>query len=231
MDNMRVDHPALRFREVRAASVELKTVREIPIPPSSQQYLDMDLLNWLGALFCFQKDNVWNQQEHIILLLVNSQMRLQLPPDDIALLEDNVVRKLIKKILIKYDNWCAYLAQKSNVWISDNKRANIDERRELLYISLYLLIWGEVSNSSFMLECLSYIFHHMDMDLNRILEDNLDESTRYPSYVTTQFGMQMKRVEMYGLGNSTEVADHVGTKKKSQYCGWSSPGFSFETGL
>lgn len=37
-----------------------------------------------------------------------------------------------------------------------------DERRQqlqLLYISLYLLIWGEASNIRFMPECLCYIFH------------------------------------------------------------------------
>jgi hypothetical protein len=39
-----------------------------------------------------------------------------------------------------------------------------------------------------------------------------------------------KGVEIYGLGNWAEVADHVGTKKKS-HCGWSSLGFSFETEL
>jgi len=175
--NMLADHPALRFPEVRAAADALKTIGGLRIPPYAQQDSGMDLLDWLGVFFGFQKDNVRNQREHLILLLANSQMRLQPPPDDIARLEGKVVRKLRKKILKNYDSWCAYLARKSNVWISDRRRASIDERRELMYISLYLLIWGEAANLRFLPECLSYIFHHMAMELNRILEDYLDETT------------------------------------------------------
>jgi callose synthase len=179
--NMLADHPALRFPEVRAAADALKTIGGLRIPPYAQQDPGMDLLDWLGVFFGFQKDNVRNQREHLILLLANSQMRLQPPPDDIARLEGKVVRKLRKKILKNYDSWCAYLARKSNVWISDRRRDSIDERRELLYISLYLLIWGEAANLRFLPECLSYIFHHMAMELNRILEDYLDETTGQPS--------------------------------------------------
>ena len=35
------------------------------------------------------------------------------------------------------------------------------QQLELLYICLYLLIWGEASNVRFMPECLCYIFHHV----------------------------------------------------------------------
>lgn len=60
-------------------------------------------------------------------------------------------------------------------------RASKDERMELLYISLYLLIRGEATNLKFLLECMNYIFHHMVMELNMILEDNLDENTWQPA--------------------------------------------------
>lgn len=36
---------------------------------------------------------------------------------------------------------------------------------ELIYIALYLLIWGEASNIRFMPECLCYIFHHVSFPL------------------------------------------------------------------
>ena len=35
------------------------------------------------------------------------------------------------------------------------------QQRKLLYMGLYLLIWGEAANLRFMPECLSYIYHHV----------------------------------------------------------------------
>ncbi|KAK3404710.1 hypothetical protein EUGRSUZ_K01028 [Eucalyptus grandis] len=70
--------------------------------------------------------------------------------------------------------------EKSNVWISDRRPSSPDPRRELLYVSLYLLIWGEAANLRFMPECICYIFHNMAMELNKILEDYIDEATGQP---------------------------------------------------
>lgn len=35
------------------------------------------------------------------------------------------------------------------------------QQRKLLYMGLYLLIWGEAANLRFMPECLCYIYHHV----------------------------------------------------------------------
>lgn len=35
------------------------------------------------------------------------------------------------------------------------------QQRKLLYMALYLLIWGEAANLRFMPECLCYIYHHV----------------------------------------------------------------------
>lgn len=35
------------------------------------------------------------------------------------------------------------------------------QQRKILYMGLYLLIWGEAANVRFMPECLSYIFHNV----------------------------------------------------------------------
>ena len=40
-----------------------------------------------------------------------------------------------------------------------------DERKELLYTSLYLLIWGEAANLRFMPECLCFIFHNVRLKI------------------------------------------------------------------
>lgn len=35
------------------------------------------------------------------------------------------------------------------------------QQRKMLYMGLYLLIWGEAANLRFMPECLCYIYHHV----------------------------------------------------------------------
>ncbi|KAL6134089.1 hypothetical protein ACLB2K_066322 [Fragaria x ananassa] len=179
--NLLADHPSLRFPEVRAAASSLRAVGNLRRPPYAQWRPHMDLLDWLALFFGFQYDNVRNQREHIVLHLANAQMRLNPPPDNIDTLDAAVLRKFRKKLLLNYTNWCSYLGKKSNIWISDHRRdAASDHRRELLYVSLYLLIWGEAANLRFVPECLCYIFHNMAMELNKILEDYIDESTGQP---------------------------------------------------
>lgn len=110
-------------------------------------------------------------------------MRLQPPPDNIDSLDPGVLRKFRKKLLKNYTHWCSFLGKKSNIWISESRRniTESDQRRELLYVGLYLLIWGESANLRFIPECICYIFHNMCMELNRILEDYIDENTGRPA--------------------------------------------------
>ncbi|KAL8131338.1 callose synthase 12 [Apium graveolens] len=175
------DHPSLRFPEVRAAAAALRAVGDLRKPPFSPWLPHMDLLDWLSAFFGFQNDNVRNQREHIVLHLANAQMRLTPPPDNIDSLDPTVLRRFRRKLLKNYSDWCSFLGRKPNIWISDSSRgAHSDQRRELLYVSLYLLIWGESANLRFMPECICFIFHHLAMELNKILEDYIDENTGRP---------------------------------------------------
>jgi hypothetical protein len=48
------------------------------------------------------------------------------------------------------------------------------QQLQLIYISLYLLIWGEASNVRFMPECICYIFHNMANDVYGILFSNVE---------------------------------------------------------
>lgn len=180
VNNLLADHPSLRFPEVRAAAAALRAVGNLRKPPFAQWLPQMDLLDWLALFFGFQKDNVRNQREHLVLHLANAQMRLTPPPDNIDTLDSAVLRRFRRKLLKNYTEWCYYLGKKSNIWISDRREAAADQRRELLYVSLYLLIWGESANLRFVPECLCYIFHNMAMELNKILEDYIDENTGQP---------------------------------------------------
>ncbi|XP_039047810.1 callose synthase 12-like isoform X2 [Hibiscus syriacus] len=178
--NLLANHPSLRFPEVRCAASALRAVGDLRIPPHAQWHPAMDLLDWLALFFCFQHDSVKNQREHLVLHLANSQMRLSPPPENIDILDAGVLRTFRRKLLRNYTNWCSYLGKKSNVWISRSDRSKSDHRRELLYVGLYLLIWGESANLRFMPECICYIFHHMAKELNMILEDYIDENTGQP---------------------------------------------------
>lgn len=174
------NHPSTRYPEVRAASSSLRAVEDLRKPPFHTWHDNYDLLDWLGLFFGFQNDNVRNQREHLVLHLANSQMRLTPPPQNAAVLEFDLVRKFRKKLLTNYSRWCSYVGKSSRVRIH-RLRKNTDEfRRELLYVSLYLLIWGESANLRFMPECICYIYHHMAHELNLILDDRDDPETGRP---------------------------------------------------
>ncbi|XP_026392211.1 callose synthase 12-like [Papaver somniferum] len=171
------DHPSLRYPEVRAVATALKTVGDLRRPPFIQWRDEYDLLDWLGFFFGFQADNIRNQREHLVLHLANSQMRKQPPPENVDSLDLTVLAHFRKKLLSNYTCWCSYLGRKSNVFIADRY---LDPRKELLYVCLFLLIWGESANIRFVPECLCYIFHHMAKDLNMILEEYPDPETGAP---------------------------------------------------
>ncbi|CAJ2660489.1 unnamed protein product [Trifolium pratense] len=168
-NDLNSDHPSLRFPEVRAAISAIRTVGDLRRPPRWQPH--MDLLDWLALFFGFQNDNVRNQREHLLLHLANSQMRLNPLPDNIDSLDSTVLRSFRKNLLKNYTKWCSYLAVKPSVWLSGRHSSKPDHRRELLYVALYLLIWGESANLRFVPECICYIFHHMAIDLNKLLQN------------------------------------------------------------
>ncbi|ONI10429.1 hypothetical protein PRUPE_4G047200 [Prunus persica] len=171
------DHPSLRYPEIRAAAASLRAVGDLRKPQFVPWNPSYDLMNWLGISFGFQNDNVRNQREHLVLHLANSQMRLQPPPNLVDSLDAGVLRRFRGKLLQNYSSWCSYMGRKSNVVIS---RRRADLRRELLYVALYLLIWGESGNLRFVPECVCYIYHHMAMELNKVLDESIDPDTGRP---------------------------------------------------
>ncbi|TVU35570.1 hypothetical protein EJB05_17468 [Eragrostis curvula] len=169
------EHPSLRFPEVRAAAAALRTVGGLRPPPMAQWRADQDLMDWLGAFFGFQRDNVRNQREHLVLLLANAQMRLS-SADFSDSLEPRIARQIRRKLLRNYTSWCGFLGRRPNVYIPDN-----EPRYDLLFAGLYLLVWGEAANLRFVPECLCYIYHHMALELHRILEGYIDTATGRPA--------------------------------------------------
>ncbi|KAL2563608.1 hypothetical protein AAZV13_20G202301 [Glycine max] len=71
----------MRFPEIQAAVYALHNTRGLAWPKDYKKKKDEDILDWLGVLFGFQKHNVSNQREHLILLLANVHIR-QFPKPD-----------------------------------------------------------------------------------------------------------------------------------------------------
>ncbi|CAK8574407.1 unnamed protein product [Lathyrus sativus] len=160
------------FPEVQAAVSALNYFNGLPelprayfIPPTR----NANMLDYLQYTFGFQKDNVANQREHIVHLLANEQSRLGVPDKTEPKLDEAALHAVFLKSLDNYTNWCNYLCIQP-VWSSLEA---VSKEKKLLYVSLYLLIWGEASNVRFLPECLCYIFHHMAREMDEILRQQV----------------------------------------------------------
>ncbi|XP_042488374.1 callose synthase 3-like isoform X2 [Macadamia integrifolia] len=165
----------MRFPEIQAAVVALRNTRGLPWPRGHNKKLDEDVLDWLQAMFGFQKDNVANQREHLILLLANVHIRKFSKPDHQPKLDDDALNEVMKKLFKNYKKWCKYLNRKSSLWLPAIQQEV--QQRKLLYMSLYLLIWGEAANLRFMPECICYIYHHMAFELYGMIAGNVSATT------------------------------------------------------
>ncbi|XP_074292590.1 callose synthase 3-like [Silene latifolia] len=165
----------MRFPEIQAAIVALRNTRGLPWPKDYKKKQDEDILDWLRAMFGFQKDNVANQREHLILLLANVHIRQFPKPDQQPKLDERALTEVMKKLFKSYKKWCKYLDRKSSLWLPTIQQEV--QQRKLLYMGLYLLIWGEAANLRFMPECLCYIYHHMAFELYGMLAGNVSPMT------------------------------------------------------
>ncbi|KAF9686475.1 hypothetical protein SADUNF_Sadunf03G0162400 [Salix dunnii] len=165
----------MRYPEIQAAVVALRNTRGLPWPKDYKKKKDEDVLDWLQAMFGFQKDNVANQREHLILLLANVHIRQFPKPDQQPKLDERALTEVMKKLFKNYKKWCKYLDRKSSLWLPTIQQEV--QQRKLLYMGLYLLIWGEAANLRFMPECLCYIYHHMAFELYGMLAGNVSPMT------------------------------------------------------
>ncbi|XP_031393208.1 callose synthase 7 isoform X2 [Punica granatum] len=174
----------MELPEIKAALQAIRSVENLPMPrihpethvqdetserPVERVRSVTDILEWLSSVFGFQKGNVANQREHLILLLANIDIRHR-HLEDYTELDMATVVELSDKIFKNYRSWCHYLRCKQNIKVPQGA----DKQQLLLiYIALYLLIWGEASNIRFMPECLCYIFHQMANEVYGILFSNV----------------------------------------------------------
>ncbi|XP_023736558.1 callose synthase 7 isoform X1 [Lactuca sativa] len=164
----------MRIPEIQAA---VRAIRIVDNLPSIRRVGDRekpiaDILEWLSSIFGFQKGNVANQREHLVLLLANIDTRSK-GVEDYDQLDSQTVKHLLDKTLKNYVSWCHYLHCTSIIDSLKCPPSGDRQQLYLLYIGLYLLVWGEASNVRFMPECLCYIFHNMANEMHGILFGNV----------------------------------------------------------
>ncbi|XP_011649402.2 callose synthase 5 [Cucumis sativus] len=175
LDSAGASQSIMQLEEVKAAVGALWNSRGLNWPSTFEQRRqkagDLDLLDWLRAMFGFQRDNVRNQREHLILLLANSHIRLHPKPEPLNKLDERAVDAVMNKLFKNYKTWCKFLGRKHSLRFPQGQLEI--QQRKILYMGLYLLIWGEAANVRFMPECLSYIFHNMAYELHGLLAGNV----------------------------------------------------------
>ncbi|GMH24888.1 hypothetical protein Nepgr_026731 [Nepenthes gracilis] len=158
----------MQLPEIKAAVAAIRNIRGLPfLEDFKKRRGSLDLFDWLQFCFGFQTGNVANQREHLILLLANSHIRQGRKQVFALQLSDGAVDGLMRKFFKNYTDWCKFLGRKSNIRLPYVKMEA--QQYKLLYIGLYLLIWGEAANVRLMPECLCYIYHHMAYELHSML--------------------------------------------------------------
>ncbi|CAN6481516.1 unnamed protein product [Victoria cruziana] len=175
LDPDSVNQAIMLLPEIKAAVFALRNTRGLPWPHDYKRKPDDDLLDFLQAMFGFQKDNVSNQREHLILLLANVHIRQIPKPDNQPKLDERAIDEVMMKLFKNYKQWCKYLGRKSSLWLPNIQQEV--QQRKILYMGLYLLIWGEAANLRFMPECLCYIYHFMAFELYGMLSGNVSPMT------------------------------------------------------
>ncbi|XP_014524468.1 callose synthase 5 [Vigna radiata var. radiata] len=175
LDSAGASQPIMQLEEIKAAVSAFWNTHGLNWPTLFEQQRqrngDLDLLDWLRAMFGFQRDNVRNQREHLILLLANAHIRLNPKPETLNKLDDRAIDAVMNKLFKNYKMWCKFLGRRHSLRYPQGRQEI--QQRKLLYMGLYLLIWGEASNVRFMPECLCYIFHNMAYELHGLLAGNV----------------------------------------------------------
>ncbi|XP_050370862.1 putative callose synthase 8 isoform X1 [Argentina anserina] len=168
LDQGGTQQPIMQLPEIKAAVAAIRNIRGIPSDEDFQKHGKfIDLFDFLQYCFGFQEGNVANQREHLLLLLANIHKRKTHKQTSVSKLGDAAVDELMRRLFKNYTSWCKFLGRKSNIRLPYVKQEA--QQYKLLFLGLYLLIWGEAANLRFMPECLCYIFHNMAYELHGML--------------------------------------------------------------
>ncbi|KAL9356343.1 hypothetical protein Peur_049596 [Populus x canadensis] len=186
LDSAGASQSIMQLEEVKAAVAALWNTRGLNWPtafdPQRQKAGDLDLLDWLRAMFGFQAyvatalalsylliaiaSRIW-----VIVMFVVLIQGLELKLSSPMQLDDRAVDEVMNKLFKNYKTWCKFLGRKHSLRLPQGQPEI--QQRKILYMGLFLLIWGEAANVRFMPECLCYIFHNMAYELHGLLAGNV----------------------------------------------------------
>ncbi|GMJ00719.1 glucan synthase-like 7, callose synthase 7, Arabidopsis thaliana glucan synthase-like 7 [Hibiscus trionum] len=177
------DSPIMKLTEIKTA---VEAVSKMENLPRIDGVVEKDIFYWLSSVLGFQKGNTANQREHLILLLANIHTRRKdLGRYDEVEATIRTIRQLKNEFFSNYELWCKYMHIPSCTRNNEKYPEAEKQRRHLIYIALYLLIWGEASNIRFMPECICYIFHKMANDVHQILSTTNTTQIPAESFLST----------------------------------------------
>ncbi|RZC90306.1 hypothetical protein C5167_031018, partial [Papaver somniferum] len=132
----------MHLDEVKASVDALGYTRGLRWPSSfeqrRQEVAELDLLDWLIAMFGFQKESVKNQREHLLLILVDVHIRLEPRPEPLNKLDGRAVDAVMNKLFKNYKTWCKFW-EKSTVCgsLKDSKRCSSEKYSTWVFIFLF----------------------------------------------------------------------------------------------
>ncbi|KAF7130413.1 hypothetical protein RHSIM_Rhsim10G0135300 [Rhododendron simsii] len=165
LDSAGSSQAVMQLEEVKVAVAALGNTDGLKWPSLSEQQRaeagELDVLDWLRAMFGFQA----------CIINLNKEVNRQDSLYNYWNLDDHAVDAIMNKLFKNYKTWCKFLGRKHSLWLPQGQQEV--QRRKILYMGLYLLIWGEAANIRFMPECLCYIFHNMAYELHGLLAGNV----------------------------------------------------------
>ncbi|GBG74980.1 hypothetical protein CBR_g19493 [Chara braunii] len=167
--------PIMQLPQVRSAVGQIRNTTNLPYPREAaiecQPRPNWDIMDWLGFMFGFQKDNVRNQREHVVMLLASMTSRVaaevSAAPGNIGPeVEARAVKALVNKTVENYVQWCTFFKMSPNLFPPEGRdHAQFD----MICVCLYFLMWGEAANVRLLGECLCYIYFHLLKDVQVLL--------------------------------------------------------------
>ncbi|EXB36810.1 Callose synthase 5 [Morus notabilis] len=169
LDAAGASQSVMQLEEVKASVAALRNTGGLNWPSSFEQHRqkagDLDLLDWLRAMSWVLSTNLGGNSHDTSNCWAVELISFFMQLDDRAV--DIVMTKLFKN----YKIWCKFLGRKHSLRLPQGQQEI--QQRKILYMGLYLLIWGEAANVRFMPECLCYIFHNMAYELHGLLAGNV----------------------------------------------------------
>ncbi|KAG2377276.1 Callose synthase [Vigna angularis] len=99
-------------------------------------------------------------------------------------------------------------------------RHSTNLRCELVYVALYLLVWGEASNLRFTPECICYSYHFMAKEVNHVIDEHIDPDIARPFMPTVSIELGFLKSVIMPIYNTIKVEVDSSRNGKAHHYAW-----------